>query len=139
MPPPRDPRNVPRNESRTGYTRVTSAGSRAYRYFILLAGILGGGIFYGLYGILEAAPFFAYLGALNGVAFILCGLDKSVAGSAALRTPERVLLGLALVGGTIGLLLGMNLFRHKTRKAQFQFKIFIVLVLQAATLHYLNR
>lgn len=120
-------------------TGVASAGTRAHQFFIVLALLIGGGIFYGLYAILDTTPLLAYLGAINGVTFIVCGIDKSVAGSAALRTPERVLLGLALVGGTIGLLLGMNLFRHKTRKTQFQFKLFVVLALQAAALRYLHR
>ena len=49
------------------------------------------------------------------VAFVAYGLDKRKAKKNAWRTPESVLLGLGFFGGAVGALLGMNLFRHKTK------------------------
>ncbi len=72
----------------------------------------------------------AYVIAINGAAFTLCGYDKNAARAAALRVPEKVLLGVSLIGGSAGLLIGMKLFRHKTRKASFQFLLALVLVAQ---------
>ena len=61
----------------------------------------------------------------------LCVLDKRAARRGRRRVPERVLLGLALVGGSPGLVLGMLLARHKTRKASFLAALALILVAQA--------
>lgn len=71
------------------------------------------------------SPSTAYLVGINATGLIVMGLDKSFARSGALRVPEKVLHGVALVGGSIGVLLGINFFRHKSRKPAFQ----IILVL----------
>lgn len=67
---------------------------------------------------------------LNLAAFCLCGLDKSAAMAGSIRVPEQVLLGFGLLGGSMGLLLGMQLLRHKTRKSSFQFWLCLILVAQ---------
>ena len=79
----------------------------------------------------------AYLVAITFAAFVLCGYDKSVAESGATRVPEMVLFMVALLGGTGGLLFGMNLFRHKTQKESFQFVLGVVLIGQLLALRYL--
>ena len=61
----------------------------------------------------------AYLAAVNLLAFILCGADKWKARRDRWRIPEATLLGLAALGGSIGLLIGMSAYRHKTRKPVF--------------------
>ena len=78
----------------------------------------------------------AYAVGINAAVFILCGYDKSIAGSAVLRVPEKVLLSAALLGGSAGLLVGMNLWRHKTRKASFQLFLALVLVAQVAIVRW---
>ncbi len=84
-------------------------------------------------------PFWiSWLGAASIAAFILCGFDKSAARRDALRVPERVLLVVAFLGGSLGLLLGMNIFRHKTRKIGFQVIIFIILIAQLVTGRYVT-
>lgn len=80
-------------------------------------------------------PLVAYLVASNIVALGLCGYDKGIAGGTSTRIPEIVFFGVALIGGTAGLLVGMLLFRHKTQKASFQFGFAIVLLLQVAVIH----
>ena len=56
---------------------------------------------------------------LNMINFLLFGYDKLQAKRGGWRIPEKVLLGLSLVGGGIGGLAGMLVFRHKTRKNVF--------------------
>ncbi len=55
-----------------------------------------------------------------------------VAGTQHTRVPEAILLALALCGGTIGALLGMTVYRHKTIKASFRHKLWLVIVIQVA-------
>ena len=56
---------------------------------------------------------------LISINFLLFGYDKFQAKRNGWRIPERVLLGLTLLGGGIGGLAGMLVFRHKTRKTVF--------------------
>lgn len=60
-----------------------------------------------------------WLGAAGIVSFVLFGVDKSRARRGEWRIPERVLLGSALLGGGLGALLGMRVFRHKTKHLKF--------------------
>lgn len=76
-----------------------------------------------------------YIVLLNLAAFILCGQDKRLAKEGGYRIPEIILFLVTILGGSIGMLLGMELFRHKTRKARFQ-----IIVALAVALHvYLIR
>ena len=53
-----------------------------------------------------------YLLAVNFITFLLYGEDKSRARRHAWRIPEKVLMGAAVIGGSIGALLGMSIFHH---------------------------
>ena len=66
--------------------------------------------------------------AINLVAFIACGLDKRAAVQKKWRIPERLLLGLAIAGGGVGMLLGMFVFHHKTKAPKFLITVPLVLV-----------
>jgi uncharacterized membrane protein YsdA (DUF1294 family) len=59
---------------------------------------------------------------LNGLAFVMFGLDKWRARSLGRRVPERTLILWAALGGWVGGLIGMNVFRHKTAKSGFKLK-----------------
>ena len=63
------------------------------------------------------------LGALNLINFLLYGVDKLLAINGARRIPEKTLLGLSIIGGGIGGLLAMLLFRHKTRAEHWYFRV----------------
>ena len=65
--------------------------------------------------------------ALNLVVFVLYGLDKLKAKRGAWRIPEATLLLIAALGGSLGALLGMELFRHKTK--HWKFKVLVPLFL----------
>ena len=60
-----------------------------------------------------------YLILINIAAFIVYGADKSYAKKGARRIPEKTLLLWAFLGGSIGALLGMKVFHHKTLKPKF--------------------
>lgn len=74
----------------------------------------------------------AYLAAVNVIGFALMGIDKRKAQRSAFRVPEATLFAFALVGATPGLILGMHLFRHKTKHWYFLIGLPIILVIQIA-------
>lgn len=64
---------------------------------------------------------FWYLVGVNFFAFLLYGLDKHLAIKGRYRISEYTLLAISFFGGSIGSLLGMKIFHHKTRKLLFWF------------------
>lgn len=80
-----------------------------------------------------------YITIINAVTFLAYGLDKAQAKSHRWRTPEKTLWFLALIGGSIGALLAMNQFRHKTKKLSFQLPLIVIIALQVAVLWLLFR
>lgn len=60
-----------------------------------------------------------YLIIINLVGFITMGADKRSAREKRGRIPESGLLTIAFVGGSLGSIIGMLLFRHKTRHLKF--------------------
>ena len=79
------------------------------------------------------------LAAINMVTFILYGWDKQCARKGRWRVPEKVLLGFAFFGGSVGALLGMRAFRHKTKHIKFMLGIPIILVCQIIVLLWAAR
>ena len=77
------------------------------------------------------SPLFAWLAAVNVLAFVLFGLDKWFAVRGMWRISERTLFTVALLGGTAGALLGMSAFRHKTRHKTFTLGMPAILLLQS--------
>ena len=73
-----------------------------------------------------------YLEAVNLLAFGAMGIDKYLARVHRERIPEAVLMCLPAVGGGVGALAGMLLFRHKIRKRRFSVGIPVILILQIA-------
>ena len=74
--------------------------------------------------------FLFYLLLINAAAFVLMLADKQKARKNRWRIPERTLMLSALLGGSIGALAGMYLFRHKTRHAKFTLGIPAILIAQ---------
>lgn len=73
-----------------------------------------------------------YLAAVNVVTFTVYGIDKSKARRGAWRIPEKTLFLLPLLGGSVGALLGMKVFRHKTKHWYFVWGIPAILLAQTA-------
>lgn len=71
-----------------------------------------------------------YLLLINAVAFILMLADKHKARKNLWRIPEAVLMGAALLGGSVGALAGMYLCRHKTLHLKFTLGIPVILAVQ---------
>lgn len=78
-----------------------------------------------------------HLPLINLLTFIAYGWDKSAARDNRWRIPERTLHGLALVGGTIGAIVGQKTFRHKTKKASFRLWFWLIFMAQLFALFVL--
>ena len=74
---------------------------------------------------------------LNVITFLVYGIDKWKAKKEKWRIPESTLLLLAFVGGSIGALLGMKVWHHKTMHKKFKYGIPLIIVLQIGVLGYL--
>ena len=74
--------------------------------------------------------FLWYLLLINAAAFMLMLADKRKAIKNRWRIPERTLILSAALGGSIGALLGMYTFRHKTRHLKFTLGIPAILIAQ---------
>ena len=70
--------------------------------------------------------------AVNLVSFALYGLDKLKAKKGLWRVKESTLLLVAAFGGSVGALLGMEVFRHKTKHWQFKVLVPVFLALHVA-------
>jgi uncharacterized membrane protein YsdA (DUF1294 family) len=73
----------------------------------------------------------AYLAAVNLWAFLLFRQDKRAAVARDRRIPERTLLGLAAIGGSLGAVAAQQILRHKTRKQPFRSLLYLILAAQA--------
>lgn len=91
---------------------------------------ISGGATAGLIGGLRALPVLAWLLSINAVTLLVFGWDKWAARANRRRVAEWDLLMLVLLGGTIGALVAMPLFRHKTLKTAFRRRFWLVLILQ---------
>ncbi|MBS1401454.1 MAG: DUF1294 domain-containing protein [Oscillospiraceae bacterium] len=77
------------------------------------------------------------LAAVNVAAFAAMGIDKARAKAGAWRIPEATLFLLAVLGGSVGGILGMQLFHHKTRHKTFTVGFPAILVCQLALAAYI--
>jgi len=93
-----------------------------------------------------------YLIVINIVTFLVYGIDKwrSTSGrflptgrkkakQGSWRIPEATLLILALIGGSIGALLGMKVWRHKTQHKKFKYGLPLILLAQIAIIYFICR
>ena len=80
-----------------------------------------------------------YLLIVNAVAFLLMLVDKQSARKKLWRIPESTLLLSAAIGGSIGALAGMYIFRHKTKHLKFTLGVSAILVVQILAVFLLMR
>ena len=73
-----------------------------------------------------------WLAAINLVTFAVYGIDKAKAKRGAWRMPEKTLFLLPLLGGSVGALLGMQVFHHKTKHWYFVWGVPAILLAQLA-------
>lgn len=86
------------------------------------------GLFFSLPFVYQAL--ILYIVAVNLVTFVYFGMDKSRAQRQVRRTPENILWFLSLIGGTVGALGAMHVFRHKTKKISFQLVLALICLVQ---------
>jgi uncharacterized membrane protein YsdA (DUF1294 family) len=67
---------------------------------------------------------------MNLVGFAMMGIDKRKAVNKLWRIPESTLFIVAIIGGSIGSIIGMRIFHHKTRKWYFVYGMPFILILQ---------
>ena len=106
--------------------------------YALLSLIAVVGLASGIWLNFEVSLLVAYLLAINVGSLFFMGLDKSLARSASIRTPETIMFVLATLGGSAGVLLGIHVFKHKTKKAGFQFVLLLIFLSQFVILRALG-
>ena len=79
----------------------------------------------------------AYILVINFIAFLLMGIDKRRAIKHAFRIPEATLFTIAVIGGSLGSIIGMYYFHHKTRHWYFVYGMPLILILQVALLVFI--
>ena len=76
-----------------------------------------------------------YLIVNNIVTFLVYGIDKWKAKQGSWRISEATLLILAVIGGSIGALLGMRVWHHKTMHKKFKYGLPLILLVQIALIY----
>ena len=77
-----------------------------------------------------------YLVSINVVTFFMYGIDKWKAKKSRWRIRETALLGLAVLGGSIGAWLGMKVWHHKTQHKKFKYGVPAIITVQLALIVY---
>ncbi len=80
-----------------------------------------------------------YLIVINIVTFLVYGIDKWKAKQGSWRISEATLLILAVIGGSIGALLGMKVWHHKTMHKKFKYGLPLILIIQIILIGYLSK
>ena len=80
-----------------------------------------------------------YLIVINIVTFLVYGIDKWKAKQGSWRISEATLLMLAVIGGSIGALLGMKVWRHKTQHKKFKYGLPLILLAQIALIYLISQ
>ena len=76
-----------------------------------------------------------YLIVINIVTFVVYGIDKLKAKQGSWRISEATLLIFAVIGGSIGALLGMKIWHHKTMHKKFKYGLPLILLAQIALIY----
>lgn len=71
-----------------------------------------------------------YVVAINIIGFFVMGMDKWKARTNRWRIPEKTLFAVSILGGSIGTLVGMHVFHHKTKHWYFRVGMPLILILQ---------
>ena len=76
------------------------------------------------------------LAVINVVTFFMYGIDKWKAKKSKWRVRETALLGLAVLGGSIGAWLGMKVWHHKTQHKKFKYGVPAIIIVQLILIAY---
>jgi uncharacterized membrane protein YsdA (DUF1294 family) len=76
---------------------------------------------------------------INVLTFVVYGIDKWKAKQGSGRISEATLLMLAVIGGSIGALLGMKVWHHKTMHKKFKYGLPLIVLAQVALIYLINQ
>ena len=78
----------------------------------------------------------AYITLISLISIIVCIYDKKISkkNRVELRIPEKTLLVLSALGGSVAMFITMLLIRHKTKHVKFMLGIPLIIVVQAAAI-----
>ena len=76
----------------------------------------------------------AYIAVMSLISIVICIYDKKISkkNKVELRIPEKTLLILSALGGSVAMFITMLIFRHKTKHVKFMLGIPVIMILQAA-------
>lgn len=80
-----------------------------------------------------------YLSVVNILAYMAYGIDKKKSVKGGWRIPESTLLLYSLLGGGIGSMIGMEMFRHKTQNYKFRFFVPFLTLISIAPLYLIYK
>ena len=85
------------------------------------------------------AIFFAYIVIISLISVIVCIYDKGISkkNKVELRVPEKTLMLLSAIGGSVAMYLTMLLIRHKTKHVKFMLGIPLIIAFHAAIVYLL--
>ena len=106
----------------------------AFRFFLVLTLIVTACVFAALRWEVGLSPLAAYAFSINGVTLLAYAYDKAAAGRGYRRVPENILHLQAALGGTPAALVAQAAFHHKTIKASFRHRFWLIAVAQAGVL-----
>ena len=78
-----------------------------------------------------------YIAIINILTFFMYGIDKWKAQMSKWRIPETTLLGMAMIGGSIGAWIGMKIWHHKTLHKKFQYGVPVIIIVQLVCIGYI--
>ena len=85
------------------------------------------------------AIFLAYIALISLISIIVCIYDKGISkkNKVELRVPEKTLMLLSAIGGSVSMYLTMLLIRHKTKHVKFMLGIPLIIALHSAIVYLL--
>ena len=83
--------------------------------------------------------FLAYIAVISIISIVVCIYDKKISkkNRVELRTPEKTLLILSALGGSVAMFITMLIIRHKTKHFKFMVGIPVIMVIQAVAVFLL--
>jgi uncharacterized membrane protein YsdA (DUF1294 family) len=85
------------------------------------------------------AIFLAYIALISLISIIVCIYDKGISkkNKVELRVPEKTLMLLSAIGGSVAMYITMLLIRHKTKHVKFMLGIPLIIALHSAIVYLL--
>lgn len=77
-----------------------------------------------------------YILLINVIGFFTMWYDKKMAMAGKYRVPESRIFLIAIIGGAVGVLLGMEIFKHKTKHLKFKIFVPVIIILQVIAFRF---